>query len=216
MDNSLPNINENTPVWRCVDWSTEKANERFLKGKNRYDPYIYDFAVATNGVYMPGEQLKMAEITKKYLEDGITSIYEASFIYDDIFVRVDLMNKTSKGWDIYEVKSSTRIRSYHEYDVSIQWYVLKNLNLIELNDAFIVTLNNEFSKKNDSFKITSGAITDQLLSNNEIKILADLPPREELLSKLVSTMAAPISKFVSTLNAVPMKLLLTLTAIEKK
>ena len=75
---------------------------------------------------------------------------------------------------------------------------------------------NEFSKKNDSFKITSGAITDQLLSNNEIKILADLPPREELLSKLVSTMAAPISKFVSTLNAVPMKLLLTLTAIEKK
>ena len=75
---------------------------------------------------------------------------------------------------------------------------------------------NEFSKKNDSFKVTSGAITDQLLSNNEIKILADLPPREELLSKLVSTMAAPISKFVSTLNAVPMKLLLTLTAMEKK
>jgi len=69
---------------------------------------------------------------------------------------------------------------------------------------------NEFSKKNDSFKITSGAITDQLLSNNEIKILA------ELLSKLVSTMAAPISKFVSTLNAVPMKLLLTLTAMQKK
>ena len=98
--------------------------------------------------YMPGEQLKMAEITRKYLDEGITSIYEASFVYDDIFVRVDLMNKTNKGWNIYEVKSSTRIRSYHEYDVSIQWYVLKNLNLIELNDAFIVTLNNEFSKKN--------------------------------------------------------------------
>ena len=61
---------------------------------------------------MPGEQGKMAEITKEYIEKGITSIYEASFIYDDIFVRVDLMNKTDKGWDIYEVKSSTRIRSY--------------------------------------------------------------------------------------------------------
>ena len=92
--------------------------------------------------YIPGEQGKMAEITKEYIEKGITSIYEASFIYDDIFVRVDLMNKTDKGWDIYEVKSSTRIRSYHEYDVSIQWHVLKSLNLIELNDAFIVTLNN--------------------------------------------------------------------------
>ncbi len=99
--------------------------------------------------YMPGEQGKMAEITKEYIEKGITSIYEASFIYDDIFVRVDLMNKTDKGWDIYEVKSSTRIRSYHEYDVSVQWYVLKSLNLIDLNDAFVVTLNNQFSKSDN-------------------------------------------------------------------
>ena len=98
--------------------------------------------------YSPGEPLKMATLTKEYIEEGITSIYEASFIYDDIFVRVDLMNKTDKGWDIYEVKSSTRVRSYHEYDVSIQWHVLKSLNLIELNDAFIVTLNNQFSKSN--------------------------------------------------------------------
>ena len=98
---------------------------------------------------MPGEQDKMAEITKEYIEKGITSIYEASFIYDDIFVRVDLMNKTDKGWDIYEVKSSTRIRSYHEYDVSVQWYVLKSLNLIDLNDAFVVTLNNQFSKSDN-------------------------------------------------------------------
>ena len=50
MDNKLPNVNKDKPVWRCVDWSTEKANDRFLKGKNRYDPYIYDFTLATNGV----------------------------------------------------------------------------------------------------------------------------------------------------------------------
>ena len=65
MDNSLPNINENTPVWRCVDWSTEKAQDRFLKGKNRYDPYIYDFVIATNGVYTPGEQLVLDGTDKR-------------------------------------------------------------------------------------------------------------------------------------------------------
>ena len=81
------------------------------------------------------------------ISQGATSIYEASFIFDDIFVRVDLMNKTEKGWDIYEVKSSTRIRSYHEYDASIQWHVLKELKMFEINDVFVVTLNNEFSKK---------------------------------------------------------------------
>ena len=57
------------------------------------------------------------------------------------------MNKTDKGWEIYEVKSSTRIRSYHEYDASIQWHVLKELKMFEINDVFIVTLNNEFSRK---------------------------------------------------------------------
>ena len=65
MDNSLPNINENTPVWRCVDWSTEKAQDRFLKGKNRYDPYIYDFVLATNGIYTPGEQLVLDGTDKR-------------------------------------------------------------------------------------------------------------------------------------------------------
>ena len=97
--------------------------------------------------YLPGKEKEMFEITKRLIEDGVTSIYEGSFIFDDIFVRVDLMNKTDKGWDIYEVKSSSSVRSYHEYDASIQWHVLKKLNLFDLNEVFIVTLNNKFSKK---------------------------------------------------------------------
>ena len=55
--------------------------------------------------YLPGDQKKMFELTKECISQGATSIYEASFIFDDIFVRVDLMNKTEKGWDIYEVNS---------------------------------------------------------------------------------------------------------------
>ena len=97
--------------------------------------------------YLPGEEKEMFRITKKFIDDGVTSIYEGSFIYDDIFVRVDLMHKTKKGWDIYEVKSSSSVRSYHEYDASIQWYVLKKLKILDLNKVFIITLNNKFSKK---------------------------------------------------------------------
>ena len=68
MDNKLPNVNKDKPVWRCVDWSTNKANERFLKGKNRYDPYIYDFVIATYGVYMPDEQLDLKKDDSKNLK----------------------------------------------------------------------------------------------------------------------------------------------------
>ena len=120
--------------------------------------------------YLPGEQKKMFELTKESISQGATSIYEASFIFDDIFVRVDLMNKTEKGWDIYEVKSSTRIRSYHEYDASIQWHVLKELNMFKINDIFIVTLNNKFSKKEiiDPIKFFNiDSVLDVVQSNHQ-------------------------------------------------
>ena len=59
--------------------------------------------------YLRGKHKEMFDITKDLINEGVNTIYEASFIYDDIFVRIDLMNKTEKGWDIYEVKSSTKI-----------------------------------------------------------------------------------------------------------
>ncbi|MBY0498900.1 MAG: 50S ribosomal protein L10 [Nitrosomonas sp.] len=61
----------------------------------------------------------------------------------------------------------------------------------------------EFSKGNDKFVIKVGAIGNQVISRDEITALAALPSRDELLSKLLGTMQAPIAKFVQTLNEVP-------------
>jgi large subunit ribosomal protein L10 len=49
-----------------------------------------------------------------------------------------------------------------------------------------------------------------------VKALAALPSRDELLSKLLGTMQAPIGKFVRTLNEVPGKFVRTLAALEKQ
>lgn len=61
----------------------------------------------------------------------------------------------------------------------------------------------EFSRSNEKFVIKVGAIGEQVISRDEITALASLPSREELLSKLLGTMQAPIAKFVQTLNEVP-------------
>ena len=125
----------------------DSAKERLSAGNEVGEISKQLFPDGQEVPYLPGKEKEMFEITKRLLEDGVTSIYEGSFIFDDIFVRVDLMNKTDKGWDIYEVKSSSSVRSYHEYDASIQWHVLKKLNLFDLNEVFIVTLNNKYSKQ---------------------------------------------------------------------
>lgn len=61
----------------------------------------------------------------------------------------------------------------------------------------------EFSKGNEKFVIKAGAMGEHVMSRDEITALAALPSREELLSRLLGTMQAPIAKFVQTLNEVP-------------
>lgn len=61
----------------------------------------------------------------------------------------------------------------------------------------------EFSKDNEKFVIKIGALGEHIMSIGEIAALASLPSREELLSRLLGTMQAPVAKFVQTLNEVP-------------
>lgn len=71
----------------------------------------------------------------------------------------------------------------------------------------------EFAKDNDKFLIKSGAMGGQIISRDDVKALAALPSREELLAKLLGTMQAPVAKFVQTLNEVPTKFVRGLAAV---
>ncbi len=71
----------------------------------------------------------------------------------------------------------------------------------------------EFSKGNDKFVIKAGAMPNLVMSSKEVASLAALPGRDELLSKLLGTMQAPIANFVRTLNEVPARFVRGLAAI---
>ncbi len=70
-----------------------------------------------------------------------------------------------------------------------------------------------FAKTNDKLIIKAGALPNSVLDAAGIKALASLPSRDELLSKLLGTMQAPVSKFVQTLNEVPTKFVRALAAV---
>lgn len=74
----------------------------------------------------------------------------------------------------------------------------------------------EFAKGNDRFVIKAGAMAGVVMSDKDVAALAALPSREELLSKLLGTMQAPIAKFVRTLNEVPSKFVRGLAAVRDK
>lgn len=70
-----------------------------------------------------------------------------------------------------------------------------------------------FAKDHEQFVIKGGAMGNTLMSVKDVKALATLPSREELLAKLVGTLQAPIVKLVRTMNEVPGKFVRTLAAV---
>ncbi|MBI9099033.1 MAG: DUF2779 domain-containing protein [Spirochaetaceae bacterium] len=88
---------------------------------------------------------KQIEKTKEYMEAGINILYEATFVFDDVMVMVDILQiNEDKSVNIYEVKSSTKVKRIYIDDLSIQFYVLhglgftiKSSNLINMNNTYI-------------------------------------------------------------------------------
>ena len=71
----------------------------------------------------------------------------------------------------------------------------------------------EFARDHELFVIKAGAMPGSLMSAKDIKALALLPSREELLAKLMGTMQAPVAKLVRTMNEVPARFARTLAAV---
>ena len=72
---------------------------------------------------------------------------------------------------------------------------------------------NDFAKANDKLVIKAGAMPNYVMDAAGVKALATMPSREELLSKLLGTMQAPIAQVVRTLNEIPTKFVRGLAAV---
>jgi len=60
----------------------------------------------------------------------------------------------------------------------------------------------KYAKENEFYKIKAGVIEGKVVSVEELKVLAELPSREELIAKLAGCLIANVSKLAATLDAV--------------
>lgn len=73
-----------------------------------------------------------------------------------------------------------------------------------------------FATEFNAFSIRSAILEGSVLTAEDVLALSKLPSKEELLAKLLGTMAAVPTGFVRVLSAVPQKLLYALTAIKEQ
>ncbi|MDR3112308.1 MAG: 50S ribosomal protein L10 [Elusimicrobiota bacterium] len=74
----------------------------------------------------------------------------------------------------------------------------------------------EFSKTHSKLKITSGFFDGKFVDESFVKLLSDLPSKEILIAKMLSSMNSPISGFVNVLVANIRGLITVLKAISEK
>jgi hypothetical protein len=64
------------------------------------------------------------------MDDPPQALFEGAFTHGDVFVRPDVLVQVGSGvWDLYEVKSSTRVKPENITDVAIQLWVLEGCGL---------------------------------------------------------------------------------------
>jgi hypothetical protein len=97
--------------------------------------------------FNPSDFNGMIRKTRTLINQGVDTIYEATFKQSGIFAMADILHKTSEGWNMYEVKASTGVKPYHLLDASIQWYALSQA--LNLHKAFIVHINNQYARQGE-------------------------------------------------------------------
>ncbi|MEN9216448.1 MAG: DUF2779 domain-containing protein [Gloeomargarita sp. HHBFW_bins_162] len=100
--------------------------------------------------YFPGGVLvsgcgnqKCQEKTATLIVQGTECLFEATFNWQGIVVKADVLRKIGdNAWEMIEVKSSTKVKDEYLEDLAIQWYVIEQ-NGIKLTKAQVMHINNQ-------------------------------------------------------------------------
>ncbi len=74
----------------------------------------------------------------------------------------------------------------------------------------------EFAKANKELKIKVGVLDGKVISVEDIKALAALPPKEVLIAKMLGSMNSPITGFVNVLQGTIRNVVYALEAVRKQ
>jgi large subunit ribosomal protein L10 len=112
-------------------------------------------------------------------------------------------------------------------DIALKNAGIVGVSITDMEGQIAVSLSNsdevaaakiidKFSKTNENIKMLGGVLGKQVMNEKEVKALAKIPSKEELLAKLVGTLNAPVSGFVNVLAGNLRGLVSVLNAVKEQ
>ncbi|MDD5463828.1 MAG: 50S ribosomal protein L10 [Candidatus Moranbacteria bacterium] len=90
------------------------------------------------------------------------------------------------------------------------------LSFSNLDEVAAAKIIDTFAKTNENIKLLGGVLGQQVMDAAEVKALAKIPSKEQLLGQLVGTLNAPISGFVNVLAGNLRGLVQVLNAVKEQ
>jgi len=138
--------------------------------------------------YVPGgvlidvphrERERRLRETADALRAGAKVLYEPAFEHDGVIVVADILERDRRGWNLIEVKSSTKVKEEHYDDVTIQTHVLRSAGL-EVRRAELMHLNRDCRHPDLSNLFTRQDLTDEVEA-----LIDDVPARVRTLKRVL-------------------------------
>lgn len=142
--NKLPLIDDNTQVIFDAGHEFESYAEK-----------LYPDAIRL-GFNNFQEYQSLSQRTKTALDKGASTIFQGRFEVDEITCIIDVLNRVEGDiFDLIEIKSSTKVKPEHEYDLAFQTVVLEKSG-IQIRNISVIHVNKEYVRNGnvDSEKIT--------------------------------------------------------------
>jgi hypothetical protein len=121
------------------------------------------------GARSPFQMAAAIKKTAAAIQSGAPVIYEASFQHLGVRVALDILHRTSRGWEGVEIKSSLKVSETFLWDASLQYFVITGSGL-SLTDFSIAYMNPDYVRQGplniqELFIIHS--VMDQVVKNQQ-------------------------------------------------
>ncbi len=121
------------------------------------------------------------------------TIFEACMVYKNLFFKGDILEPSADGWNLYEMKASTKVKDEHIPDLAFQKYICEK-NGIKIKNCFIEYINKDYIKQGNVIpnelvlqEDVTGEVNqiDDIEENSEkyIEIIEQRKPPEVSISK---------------------------------
>lgn len=161
------------------------------------------------------EKAAQLEEIRKVFADA-KSIVLVNFNGLSVAEDTELRRKSREAGTSYTVYKNTLISiAAKEAGLDLDSFLSENTALCSSDKDAVAACKviNEFAKDHEKLVIKSGVVEGKVVSVEEIKALAALPPKEVLIAKMLGSLNAPISGLVRTLHGTIAKVVYALDAV---